>query len=309
MPKLVLDIITNDWPMPGPQTLGISRRAVPENGHKQKAQLAPDLHLARIRKTVVPLIVMFQKPPGDAGFPKGGIEDAIEGTEVFKRCGARDDSKKKAKVEALSRTGMGIVHPANLKALFPNMPHILICLPDHLGGKVLIEGAPDVRHVCTSGQAIPCIGLEPPQESGVMLHSISDDLLSIGDPVRVEDDSLLIRKMDLKVHNTGQALMHLKKVETPNGLAGRDISSIQVLADLILTGVELHGGAVVALVHILVDVLDGFDRGDGLNINMAAVLPDKIPGVADDPAIVDLLAIDSIGEASVRASGAGIGIL
>ena len=42
---------------------------------------------------------------------------------------------------------------------------------------------------------------------------------------------------------------------------------------------------------------------------VAAVLPDEIPGVADNPVIVDLLAIDSIGEASVRVSGAGIGIL
>jgi hypothetical protein len=115
--------------------------------------------------------------------------------------------------------------------------------------------------------------------------------------------------MDLKVHDTGLALMHLKKVETPNGLTGRDVSSIQVLLDLIVTGAKLHGGAVMALVHILVDVLDSFDRGDGLDVNVAAVLPDEIPGVADDPAIVNLLALDSIGLASVRAPGAGIRIL
>jgi hypothetical protein len=111
-------------------------------------------------------------------------------------------------------------------------------------------------------------------------------------PVRIDDNSLLIGKMDMKVHNTGVTLMHLKHVDTPKGLAARDISGIQVLLDLIHTGAKLHGGAVMTLVHILEDVLDCFDRGNGLDIDMAAVLPDEIPRVADDPAIVNLLPID-----------------
>jgi hypothetical protein len=113
----------------------------------------------------------------------------------------------------------------------------------------------------------------------------------------------------VEAHNARLTPMHLKEVETPNGLTARDISSIQVLLDLIGAGAKLHSGAVMALVHILVDVLDRFDRGDGLDINVAAVLPDEIPRVADNPAIVNSFATDCICDASVRASGAGVGVL
>ena len=82
-----------------------------------------------------------------------------------------------------------------------------------------------------------------------------------------------------------------------------------VLLDLILAGAKLHGGAVMALVHILVDVLDCFDRGNGLNIDVAAVLPDEIPGVADNPAIVNLEPSNCVGLASVSTPGACIRVI
>jgi hypothetical protein len=42
---------------------------------------------------------------------------------------------------------------------------------------------------------------------------------------------------------------------------------------------------------------------------VAAVLPDEIPGVADDPAIVDLKLFNCVGLASVSAPGACIRVI
>jgi hypothetical protein len=176
-----------------------------------------------------------------------------------------------------------------------------ISVPDHLGWEVLIEGVAHVR--------IKYIGLKPCCESGVPVCSILQSLLGSCMSVRIYDDTLLPWKVDLEVQNTGLMVLHLKEVKPPAGLAAADISGIQVLLDLICTGAKLHGGAVMALVHILVDVLDCLDRGDGLNIEMAAVLPDEIPGVADDPAIVNLKPPNCMGLASVCALGACIRVI
>jgi hypothetical protein len=53
--------------------------------------------------------------------------------------------------------------------------------------------------------------------------------------------------------------MHLVGHDTPEGLTLGDISGIQILFDLVLASAELHRGAIVALVDVLVDVLDSLD--------------------------------------------------
>jgi hypothetical protein len=58
-----------------------------------------------------------------------------------------------------------------------------------------------------------------------------------------------------------------------------------------MSSAKLHGGAVMALVDILVDVLDSLDRTDGLHIDMTPVLPDKILVVTDDPSVVNLISV------------------
>ena len=54
------------------------------------------MYLACIMKTVMPLIVIFQKAPRNTGFPKGGILNILKGIEVIKGGGALDCGKKKA---------------------------------------------------------------------------------------------------------------------------------------------------------------------------------------------------------------------
>jgi hypothetical protein len=105
----------------------------------------------------------------------------------------------------------------------------------------------------------------------------------------------------MEADNIGRGNMHDKMEETPEGLAGRNIAGIQVLPNLIITGAKLHGDTIMALVDILVDVLQGLDGGDDLNVDVAAVFPYEIGTVSDDPAIVHLLSSDLKGLASVAA--------
>jgi hypothetical protein len=62
----------------------------------------------------------------------------------------------------------------------------------------------------------------------------------------------------------------------PQSFTAADITCIQILLDLISASAKLHSGAIMALVHIFVDVLDSLDRSNRLHIDMAPVLPDKI---------------------------------
>jgi hypothetical protein len=199
----------------------------------------------------MPLIVIIQESPGNAGFSEGGILNVLKYAEVFKEGGTHDSGEKKAQVESLSRSGVGIVHSANLMCLLPDSPLASLRVPDHLGAEVLIE---DVTHV-----RIKYIGLEPSSECGVPVLIALQSLLASRMSVRIYNNQVLPWKVDLEAQNTELMLLHLKEVKPPAGLTAGDISGIQVLLDLILTGAKLHGGAVVALVHILGDVLDCFD--------------------------------------------------
>jgi hypothetical protein len=104
-------------------------------------------------------------------------------------------------------------------------------------------------------------------------------------------------------------LLHGKQIQTPKSLTAAHIACIQIQFDLICAPPKLHGDPVMALVHILVDVLDGLDRCNGLHIDVALILPDEKPGVTDHPTIVNLLAFDKVRVASVATPGASIGVL
>ena len=103
-------------------------------------------------------------------------------------------------------------------------------------------------------------------------------------------------------------LLHIKEIQAPKSLTAAHIACIQILLDLIIAGAKLHSGVVMALVHILVDVLDSLDRCNRLYIDVTAILPDEIPGVADNPSIVNLLSFDNMRLASVAMPGASIGV-
>jgi hypothetical protein len=59
----------------------------------------------------------------------------------------------------------------------------------------------------------------------------------------------------------------------------------------------------MALVDILVDVFDGLDRCNGLEIDMATILPDEIGAVCDNPAIVNLPSMNLMCLSSVLVPG------
>jgi len=86
--------------------------------------------------------------------------------------------------------------------------------------------------------------------------------------------------------------MHLIGHIAPEGLILSNVAGVQALLDLILTCAKLHGSAVMALVDVLVNVLDGLDRCNPLEIDVATIFSDEIRAVRDYPAIVDLLSID-----------------
>jgi hypothetical protein len=126
-------------------------------------------------------------------------------------------------------------------------------MPDHLARKVLIEGVVDNAILMKS------IGLEPSSESGVPVLMPVKSLLNADIPVGIKNDCLLLGKMDLKAQNTGQMILDLKEIKAPVCLTAADIACIQVVLDLIMSSAKLHGGAIMALVDILVDILDSFN--------------------------------------------------
>ena len=103
--------------------------------------------------------------------------------------------------------------------------------------------------------------------------------------------------------------MHDEIEEAPNALTRRNVVSIEVLSDFIIASAELHSDAIIAFIDIFENLLDGLDRGDGLDVDMAMVLSDEIGRVSDDPTIVDLLSPDLMCVSSVPASDGCIGIL
>ena len=85
--------------------------------------------------------------------------------------------------------------------------------------------------------------------------------------------------------------MHLISHQPPKGLALRDIVCIQIELDFILTLVKLHGGTVMALVDVFVNVLDSLDQTNTLHVDIAPVLPEQNNAEWNNTAIIDLLAI------------------
>src|SRR6266436_2842750 len=206
--RVTIEVITDVLPKGVPQSPWIDWMAVLENGDKEMVHLTTNCHVFCFFKALAPLIVILCKTIGNAGFPKGGIKDTLMSAKVFIRGGTSDNSEKETQKEALSRRRVSIVHPANLIVPLPNSPDICVLVPDHLVGKVLIEGIVD--------DAIPIksIGFEPPSKSGVPVLMSLKSLLK-GVPFRVNDNCLLLRKVDHKTHDTGLMILNLKEVKTP----------------------------------------------------------------------------------------------
>src|SRR6266849_4167458 len=219
------------------------------------AHLKTNCHMLCFFKTLAPLVVIFCKAIGNAGFSEGIIGNTLMSAKILIRGGASDDSEKKTQIKALSRRRVSIIHPANLKASLSDFPDMRILVPDHPVGKVLIQGIVDHPILVSS------ICLEPPSESGVpVLMSLKSLLKCVS--AGVNDNCLLLGKMNCKTQNARLVILDLKEIKAPVCLTAADIAHIQVKLDLILGGPKLHGGTIMALVHILVNVFHSLDRGN-----------------------------------------------
>jgi hypothetical protein len=103
-------------------------------------------------------------------------------------------------------------------------------------------------------------------------------ILHVANCIRVKVNRLVTGEVNLKVNNGRVMLLHGKHIQAPMSFTAADIVRIQILLDLISASAKLHGDPIMALVHILVDVLDGLDRCNRLHINVAPILPDQILG-------------------------------
>jgi hypothetical protein len=251
------------------------------------------------------LIVVLYKTIDNTGLSEGGILNTLKSVSIFMTGGTSDNSEKETQIKVLSRRRVSIIHPANLNALLPGCPDTPLPVPDHDVRKVLVEGATDGGIIM-----IKSIGRKPSSKCGVpVLIALKSLLKSV--PVGMNDNCLLLGKMNCQTQNTGLMILNFKEVKTPVGLTAADIARIQVKLDLILGSAKLHGGAIMALVDILVDVLDSFDKGDRLHIDVTPILPDEILAVTDDPSVVNLifaLWTCSNGLPSIETSGPGIGV-
>ena len=86
------------------------------------------------------LPVIIQEAKRKTGLLESATGYTINSAEVFKGGSTFDAGEKKAKVEALSRGGVSMVHPAYGKGGWSsNSPPVCPVIPYHLGGEILIE--------------------------------------------------------------------------------------------------------------------------------------------------------------------------
>src|SRR5712672_1936651 len=193
--RVALEVITDVLPKGVPQCSWISRVALLENCDKEVAHLTSNCHVLCFFQALAPLIVILCKTIGNTGLSESGIENALEGTQVFKRGSTSDNSEKEMQVKALARRGMGIIHPAYLEVLCSDSLDTTVLVPPHLAGKVLIEG------VVNDTILIASIGLKPSSESGIPILISVKYILESDIPVGIENDCLLLGKMNLKAQN------------------------------------------------------------------------------------------------------------
>jgi hypothetical protein len=193
--KMTLEVITDVIPRGVPQLPGVFRSALPQDGHKEVAQLLFHLHVLCLIQALVPLPVIIQEAMCYAGLSERTMVHIIKSVEVLKGGGTPDTGEKKAQVEALSTGGVGMVHPPNSKsAPLPGGPLATIFLmPNHLIGKVLVE---KVTMLCTLS-----IGPEPSSKCGILVCLSIHHILNTASCGRVKNNCMLIRKVNLKPNN------------------------------------------------------------------------------------------------------------
>jgi hypothetical protein len=143
---------------------------------------------------------------------KRAIQCSFKRFKIIPRSSTLNNSKEKAKVKPLSYSRVNIIHPAYGKHFFSSSPFVIPFIPYHLRGKVLIKSISNIIISCLS------IGFKPSSKSGIIPCIFIKNCLHIRIFLSIKNNRLLIRKMNLKVHNRRNMLLHLKEIEAPLGL-------------------------------------------------------------------------------------------
>jgi hypothetical protein len=260
------------------------------------------LHILGLIETLVPFLIILQQATCKTCLPERWSLDALESAKILETGGAPDSSEKKTQIEALSSSGLDMVQSANGISTLPWLhPPSLFVL--HISQWTVL-----IQKVVPNLWILP-IGSEEGSEGGLLGGCSLKDLLCSFSSVLIPCDVVLIGKMDLKANDVGGCTVHGKVEEAPDCLMSGNVAGVQVELDLIVASAKLHGNSIVALVDIFVDVLQGLDGGDDLNVDVTAVLPQEIGIVGNHPAIVDLFPPDLKCLASVATPAGCIGIL
>jgi hypothetical protein len=139
------------------------------------------------------------------GLSERWMLNAFKGVEVIKGGGTTDTGEKKVKVELLFRGGVGMIHPANGNGtLLPDRPLVCALVPNHPGGKILVE---KIMIICQLS-----ISLKPCSECGIMIWVCIHQVLDISIIILFKDNRPVIRKVNLKVNNSRGLLLHGKEI-------------------------------------------------------------------------------------------------
>jgi hypothetical protein len=134
--------------------------AMVEDGCKEGTELMACLHVSCLLETLLPLLIVLQEAPCQASIFECGMENAIDGTQVFKGSGALYNSEEGPEVETLSRGRRSKMHAADGKTPLPWFPLLGLLVIDPGLRKVLVGGLP--------GSLMDTVGFEPSSQVGLL---------------------------------------------------------------------------------------------------------------------------------------------
>ena len=159
---------------------------------------------------------------------------------------------------------------------------------------------------------VPVTALKECHERHLLVLCSFQDVLRLVH-VGVDGDVVLTWKVDLQPRHIGPFLVHGTPGQSHECLHRRNVAGVEVhlhiVHGLALPG-QLHGRAVMSLVNVLVDVLDGLDRDAALHIDVPPILQDEVATERHHVTIVileptSLVTVDASG---VTASIADVGV-
>ena len=247
-----------------------------EKDGEETAKVMTGVHVSSVLKTLVPLAIILQKTSSETGGLVGGMDLTLKGPEIIPGFSTFDIHQEHPEIKALASRRMNKIHPADDITLRTMLPLLRLLLPHKMMGKILIT---DI--LCTVQSSI---GNEPLCERGLLDAITVNDLF--GKVVIIPIDHMLIFEMNRQTIDGRFFLMHRKFHNMPDPLHGTNVARANMIKYLIDIFTHTDGGTIMTLVYVLVDVLDGLDRGADLNIDMT-IIPCGQKGIRrNDVAIV-----------------------